>query len=72
MAYIACGRFEGFFEYDLNVWDVAAGIIILREAGGRVSNFSGIEKNLDGQEIVAANSLVFPEFLKNVSKFMQE
>lgn len=72
MAYIASGRFEAFFEYDLNVWDVAAGIIILREAGGRVSNFSGSEKNLDGQEIVAANSLVFPEFLKNVSKFMQE
>ena len=72
LAYIACGRFEAFFEYDLKIWDVAAGIIILREAGGRVSDFSGNEENLDGQEIVAANSLVFPEFLENVSKFMQD
>ncbi len=72
LAYVACGRFEAFYEYDLKIWDVAAGIIILREAGGRVSDFSGNEKNLAGNEIVAANTLVFPEFLENVSKFMQE
>jgi myo-inositol-1(or 4)-monophosphatase len=72
LAYVACGRFEAFYEYDLKIWDVAAGIIILLEAGGRISDFSGNEKNLDGKEIVAANSLVFTEFLENVSKFMQE
>jgi myo-inositol-1(or 4)-monophosphatase len=72
MAYVACGRFEAFYEYDLKIWDIAAGTIIVREAGGRVSDFSGNEKNLDAREIVAANSLVFPEFLKIVSKFMQE
>ena len=70
LAYVACGRFEAFYEYGLNPWDVAAGILIVREAGGRVSDFSGDEKNISGNEIVAANKLVFPEFLENVSKFM--
>jgi len=70
LAYVACGRFEAFYEYDLKIWDVAAGIILVREAGGRVSNFSGNETMLDGNEIVAAGSNVFPEFLENVSKFI--
>jgi myo-inositol-1(or 4)-monophosphatase len=70
LAYVACGRFEAFYEYDLHPWDVAAGILLVREAGGCVSDFSGNEKNLTGDEIVAANRLVFPEFLENVSKFM--
>jgi len=70
LAYVACGRFEAFYEYDLKVWDVSAGILLVREAGGRVSNFSGNESKLDGNEIVAANGKVFPEFLENVSKFM--
>lgn len=72
LAYVACGRFEAFYEYDLHIWDVAAGILLVREAGGCVSDFSGNEKNLTGDEIVAANRFVFPEFLENVSKFMQE
>jgi myo-inositol-1(or 4)-monophosphatase len=70
LAYVACGRFEAFYEYDLKIWDVAAGILLVREAGGRVSDFKGNEKNLTGNEIVAATSQVFPEFLENVSKFM--
>jgi myo-inositol-1(or 4)-monophosphatase len=71
LAYVACGRFEVFYEYGLHPWDVAAGIILVREAGGRVSNFSGNENNLDGEEIVAANNSVFSEVLEIVSKFMQ-
>ncbi len=70
LAYVACGRFEGFYEYGLHSWDIAAGILLVREAGGCVSDFSGNEKNISGDEIVAANNLVFPEFLENVSKFM--
>lgn len=70
LAYVACGRFEAFYEYGLNVWDVSAGILLVREAGGRASNFSGNENKIDGTEIVAANSKVFPEFLEIVSKFM--
>jgi myo-inositol-1(or 4)-monophosphatase len=70
MAYVACGRFEAFFEYALKPWDMAAGTIIIREAGGVVSDFSGNQKNLTGSEIIAANNLVYSEFLEIVSKFM--
>jgi myo-inositol-1(or 4)-monophosphatase len=71
LSYIACGRFEVFYEYGLHHWDIAAGIIILREAGGRISDFSGNEKPLKGEEIVASNSAVYPEILEIVNKFMK-
>lgn len=71
LAYVACGRFEVFYEYGLHPWDVAAGIILIREAGGQVTDFSGNEKNLTGEEIVAANISVFSEVLEIVSKFMK-
>ena len=72
LAYVACGRFEGFYEYGLHPWDIAAGMILVREAGGRVSDFSGNEKNLRGDEIVASSETVFSEFLESVSKFMHK
>jgi len=70
LAYVACGRFDAFFEYGLKPWDVAAGIIIIREAGGYISDFSGNEKNLSGVEIIAANSNIYDEFLKITDAFM--
>ena len=70
LGYVACGRYEVFYEYALYPWDIAAGIILVREAGGRISNFSGIENNLTGKEIVAANSLVYSEVLEIIGKFM--
>ncbi len=72
LAYVACGKFEAFYEYGLHPWDVAAGIILVREAGGKISDFSGNEKKLSGEEIVAAANLVFSEVLENVSIFMKE
>jgi myo-inositol-1(or 4)-monophosphatase len=71
LAYVACGRVEVFYEYALHPWDIAAGIIIVREAGGKISDFSGSEKNLTGEEIVAANSDVYQEVLEIVCKFMK-
>lgn len=70
IAYTACGRFEGFYEYGLQPWDVAAGIIILLEAGGKVSDFKGNSDYLFGNEFVASNPLVFREFLQIVSELM--
>jgi myo-inositol-1(or 4)-monophosphatase len=70
LAYVACGRFEVFYEYGLKPWDVAAGILIVREAGGRVTDFSGNDKNVKGEEILAANNSVFPEVLEIIGKFM--
>lgn len=56
LAYTACGRFEGFFEYNLNAWDVAAGALLVQEAGGKVTDFKGGNDFLFGREIVAGNS----------------
>jgi myo-inositol-1(or 4)-monophosphatase len=72
LAYVACGRFEGFYEYGLHPWDIAAGLLLVREAGGQVSDFSGNEKNLGGEEIVAASALVFSEFLECVGRFIHK
>lgn len=54
LAYVACGRMEGFFEYNLNAWDVAAGALIVQQAGGKVTDFSGSDNFLFGGELVAA------------------
>jgi myo-inositol-1(or 4)-monophosphatase len=72
LAYVACARFEGFYEYGLHPWDIAAGMLLVREAGGRVSDFSGNESNLTGDEIVASSKQVFSEFLESISKFMHK
>jgi myo-inositol-1(or 4)-monophosphatase len=68
IAYVACGRFEAFFEYGLNAWDVAAGIIIVQEAGGRVSDFAGGNNYLFGKQILISNEKVFEEFLTVVKE----
>ncbi len=70
LAYVACGRYDIFFEYDLKLWDIAAGMLIVREAGGRFSDFSGGTKGLTGEETLASNNLVYTEALEIISKFM--
>ncbi len=70
LCWVACGRYDAFFEYGLNPWDIAAGTLIVREAGGRVSTFSGDEKNVNGSETVAANNKIFDEFRKITGTFM--
>ncbi len=68
LAYTACGRFEGFFEYNLNAWDVAAGALIVKEAGGKVSDFSGAEDYIFGREILATNAGVHAQLLRTVKQ----
>ena len=67
MAYVACGRYGGFFEYNLNSYDIAAGIILVQEAGGTVTDFSGGGNFLFGREMVAAGS-IHPELLSIIKK----
>lgn len=67
MAYVACGRYEAFFEYNLNPWDVAAGVIIVQEAGGTITDFRGENDFLFGKEMVAAGP-VHAELLKVIKK----
>ncbi len=67
LAYTACGRFDGFFEYSLNAWDVAAGILLVQEAGGVVTDFSGGDNYLFGGEMIACSKGIQEEFAKTVS-----
>ena len=76
LAYTACGRFDGFYEYGLNSWDVAAGAFLVELAGGKVSDFSGGENFLfvpqddksRGAEIVATNGKIHDELLEVIRK----
>lgn len=63
LAYVACGRLEGFFEYNLNPWDVAAGILIVHQAGGKVSDFAGGDNSLFGKQMCASNGSIHDEML---------
>ena len=60
---VACGRFDGFWEFNLNPWDTAAGVLIVQEAGGMVTDFKGGPFQLHGRETVASNGLVHPALL---------
>ncbi|MGV3503163.1 MAG: inositol monophosphatase family protein [Adhaeribacter sp.] len=61
LAYVAAGRFEGFFEYNLKPWDVAAGVILVQEAGGKVTNFRGGGDPVFGLEMLATNGQIHQE-----------
>jgi myo-inositol-1(or 4)-monophosphatase len=63
MAYVACGRFDGFWEEGLNPWDMAAGLLMINEAGGRVSNYDGTPLNIYKPPICASNGVIHDEML---------
>ena len=63
LAYTACGRVDAFWEFNLNPWDTAAGILLVEEAGGRVTGFSGDRFRLDSREVLASNGLIHDELL---------
>ena len=69
LANTACGRFEAFYEYNLNSWDVAAGIVIVKQAGGEVVNFSGGSEVLDTRELLATNGKITAEMLQAIEKY---
>jgi myo-inositol-1(or 4)-monophosphatase len=60
---VACGRFDGFWEFNLNPWDTAAGVLIVEEAGGRVTDFSGGPFQLASRETLASNGLIHDELI---------
>lgn len=69
LAYVACGRFELFYEYGLNPWDVAAGALIVQQAGGKVTAFHGENNYLFGKEIVASNTKIHNEFMGALNRY---
>ena len=66
LAYTACGRFEGFYEYGLHSWDVAAGVFIVKQAGGTVTDFKGGNDFIFGGELLASNTILHKPLLDAV------
>ncbi len=72
LAYVACGRYDAFYEYNLSPWDVAAGAFLVQQAGGMVSDFKGANDYIFGREIIASNRKAYHEFLSVVGKYMNK
>jgi myo-inositol-1(or 4)-monophosphatase len=72
LAYVAAGRFDGFWEEGLESWDMAAGVLLVREAGGFVTDFRGGDKMLDNGTIIAANPSIHSRLHKHVAQAMRK
>jgi myo-inositol-1(or 4)-monophosphatase len=71
LAYVASGRFDGYFEYNLNSYDVAAGIVLVKEAGGHVFDFKGGDDCIGRRQIIATNGLISEELLFVIKQFFR-
>jgi len=65
---VACGRYDGFWEFNLNSWDTAAGVLMVTEAGGKVTNFTGEPFALESREVLATNALIHKEMQKEFAE----
>lgn len=70
LAWVACGRFDGFFEYGLNPWDVAAGAFLVQQAGGHNSDFTRGENYLHGREIISCNPKIYDQLYTAVNRYL--
>ena len=68
LAYVACGRFDGFWELDLSPWDIAAGALLIEEAGGKITDVWGKKNYLNSGDIVASNGLIHPALCRVTSR----
>ncbi len=66
LAYVACGRYDGFWEIGLHPWDMAAGALIIQEAGGMVTDFAGDQRYLESGNIIAGNPKIHAEMLRRI------
>ena len=69
LAYVACGRYDGRFEFNLKPWDIAAGCLLIQNAGGRVGDFHGGNQHFENGMVLAANSGIFEELQTKVGEF---
>ena len=70
LCYVACGRYDGFWEFNLNSWDTAAGVLLVNEAGGKVTNFTGGPFMIDSRQVLATNGVLHPEMLQEFGEIM--
>lgn len=68
LCWVACGRFDGFWEYNLSSWDVAAGYLIVQEAGGKITNFEGSPYNVFERETLATNGHIHDAMLEAINR----
>jgi myo-inositol-1(or 4)-monophosphatase len=68
LCWVACGRFDGFWEYNLSAWDVAAGYLIVQEAGGKITDFEGARYNVFEKETLATNGLIHDQMLQVIQR----
>jgi myo-inositol-1(or 4)-monophosphatase len=70
LCYVACGRFDAFYEHALHAWDVAAGVFILQQAGGRTTDFNGGDNWLFGGQLISASNSYFNEFYSIINRYL--
>jgi myo-inositol-1(or 4)-monophosphatase len=70
LSYIAAGRFDGFWEVNLNPWDMAAGVLFVQEAGGKVTDFSGVPSSIYNKQVLATNGVIHDAMLQVLKKGM--
>lgn len=71
LAYTACGRYDAYWEFNLNPWDTAAGVLLVQEAGGTVTGFWNDPFDISSKEVVASNTVLHPEFLKEMKAIFE-
>jgi len=69
LAYVGCGRLDGFFHNKINIWDIAAGVLIVEEAGGKVNNLNKYKYNDENINVRASNSNIYTKMLKILDNF---
>ena len=67
MAYVGAGRYDGYFQKDLNIWDIAAGIIIVKEAGGKINDINC--STIKDHQVLAASNAVYEKMIENINNF---
>jgi myo-inositol-1(or 4)-monophosphatase len=72
LCYVAAGRVDGFWELGLNLWDIAAGALLIREAGGRISDFQGSDRYLETGHVIAGNPKVYAALSKLLAPYARE
>ncbi len=72
LSYVACGRFDGFWEVTLNPWDMAAGVLFVEEAGGKVTNFKGFPTDIYTPNVLASNGLIHEQMVDVLRKNLKD
>ncbi|MBI2268734.1 MAG: inositol monophosphatase [Bacteroidetes bacterium] len=72
LAYVACGRFDAFYEYGLRPWDVAGGAFIVQQAGGKITDFGGGDNYIFGRELIACTPGIHNEFINSLQQYFKK